>query len=417
MYQKKIILLSITLLVSVIATAQNVSSPYSIIGIGDMENTDYGRYNASGNAAVSRREAGFYNFANPASLTAMPFKAINFDFALRGRVSKFKLQGADTLTAPTKDFVVKRATIAFKVTPSTAFAFGIRPFSSVNYQYAAIANISDGNDVYLKNVDGSGGINQTYFSLAKAITKRISVGVTASWLFGSLQNTTDYYNPVIGLDITRTEYNFYNAAGVQGGIQYYSLAGKKWQHTFGLTANAYTKLKGENTTEYLESGSALKTLDAVDISFKTPVTVSAGYSIANRQGVSFHLQGTYNKWPTQKVNYKNSFTKDAYGINAGVEYSKRITTPAVTVEKYYIGMGVRMEQSYLVINNQHINDYALSVGGGKNISPLLSVNAGVEFGRRGTASLNQVQENYFQFNVGITLKNIWFGTKRFGRYN
>jgi len=417
MYQKKIILFFIVLLISTASIAQNVSSPYSILGIGDIENNDYGRYNASGNAAVSRREAGFYNFSNPASLTAMPYKAINFDFALRGRVSKFKLQGADTLTAATKDFIVKRVSIAFKVTKTTAFAFGIRPYSSVNYQYAAVAAISDGYDVYLKNVDGSGGINQTYFSFAKAINQHVSVGATASWLFGSLQNTTAYYNPAIGLDITRTAHDFYNAAGLQGGIQYYSLAGKKWQHTFGLTANVYTKLKGENTTEYLESGSALKTLSPVNIEFKTPVTVSAGYSIANRQGISFHVQGTYNKWPTQKVNYKNSFTKDAYGVNAGVEYSKRIITPNVILEKYYVAMGVRMEQSYLLINNRHINDYAVSFGGGKNISQILSVNTGIEFGRRGSASLNQIQENYFQFNVGFTLKNFWFGTKRFGRYN
>ena len=38
--------------------AQNISSPYSILGIGDIENDDYGRYSASGSAAVSRREKG-----------------------------------------------------------------------------------------------------------------------------------------------------------------------------------------------------------------------------------------------------------------------------------------------------------------------------------------------------------------------
>jgi hypothetical protein len=416
MHQKYICLYCIILLLSVKITAQNVSSPYSVLGIGDIETNDFGRYNASGGAAVSRREPGFYNFTNPASLTAIPYKVINFDFALRGRVSRFKLPGTDTFTLPTKDIVVKRVTLAFKVTPTVGFAFGIRPFSSVNYQYAGTSSVSDGNANFIKYTDGSGGINQTYFSIAKQIKKRLSVGATASWLFGALQNTTEYYNPLLGLDIIRKENNFYNAAGLQGGLQYHSLPIKKWQHTIGVTATAYTKLKGQNTTDYSENSIVIKQLEPTDISFKMPVTVSAGYSAANSKGLSFNVQATYNKWPQQKVNYTNSFTSDAYGFNAGMEYSKKIAAKDFSAEKYYVGWGIKMEQSYLVINNQRLNDYAVTFGGGKNLSRLLSVNAGIELGKKGTASFNQIRENYFQFNVGITLKDMWYGTKKFGRF-
>lgn len=124
--------------------------PYSILGIGVIETYDYGRYIASGGAAVARREAGFYNFANPALFTVMPYKAINLDIAFRGRVSKFKLSGSGTFTLPSKNMVVKRASIAFKVTPKVGFAFGIKPFSSVNYQYSGASTIADGNAAFLK---------------------------------------------------------------------------------------------------------------------------------------------------------------------------------------------------------------------------------------------------------------------------
>jgi hypothetical protein len=417
MNQKNIAIACIVFLFAAHARAQNVSSPYSVLGIGDIETFDYGRYSASGAAAVSRREAGFYNFANPASLTAMPYKAVNLDFALRGRVSKFKLPGTDTFTLPSKDMVVKRVTLAFKVTPTVGFAFGIRPFSSVNYQYSATSAISDGSASLIKYTDGSGGINQTYFSIAKQIKKRLSVGATASWLFGALQNTTTYYNPGLGLDIIKSENNFYTAAGLQGGLQYQSLPAKKWQHSFGLTATAYTQLKGQNTTDYTESEVIIKTAEPVDIIFKMPVAVSAGYSIANKNGLSVNVQASYNKWPQQKVNYSNSFTSDAYGLNAGMEYSRKISNNSFTAEKYYVGWGIKMERSYLVINNNPLNDYAVTFGAGKNISRLISVNAGIEAGKKGTASFNQIRENYFQFNAGITLKDVWYGTKRFGRYN
>ena len=310
MTQKKIILCCIALLFLVKATAQNVSSPYSILGIGDIENNDYGRYSASGSATVSRREVGFYNFSNPASLTIMPYKAINLDFGLRGRVSKFNLPGTDTLTKPTKDLIVKRVTLAFKVTPKVAFAFGLKPYSSANYKYTTNTALNDGNTDLIKYADGSGGMYQTYFSLAKAFSKHLSVGGTASWLFGSMQNTTEYYNGLIALDVIKTEDKFYNAAGFQGGLQYYSLPGKQWQHAIGLTASVFTKLKGQNTATYTEGGATIKTPDPVDITFKLPVSFSAGYSIANNGGLSLHLQGSYSKWPTQNLYYQNSFTKD-----------------------------------------------------------------------------------------------------------
>lgn len=402
-------------LVTACCAAQNVSSPYSILGIGDIENDDYGRYSASGGASVSRRENGYYNFSNPASLTVMNYKSINLDFGFRGRSSKFLVPGTDTLTATTKDFIVKRVTLAFKLTPTAAIAFGLKPFSSVNYQYSAINGISDGGAQYLKSVDGSGGMYQTYFSAAKQLNKHFSAGVTASWLFGSLQNSIEYYNAGIGLDIIKNENKFYNGAGLQAGLQYYTAAEKKWQHSIGITGTAYTKLKGQTTVDYTESSSTIKTLDPEDISFKLPLGVTAGYSAKNISGMSLHLQGNYQKWPQQKLSYSNSFVRDAYSFNAGMEYSKKIK--ALPVEDYYIGWGVKMEQSYLMINNHHLTTYAVTAGGGKNISRLISVNGGMEFGKRGDASAGQIKENYFQFSLGITLKDLWFGTKRFGRFN
>jgi hypothetical protein len=366
---------------------------------------------------VSRREPGSYNFSNPASLTAIPYKTLNFDFGLRGKLSKFKLVGTDTLTAPSKDFVIKRVTLAFKVTPKIAFAVGIKPFSTVNFQYETLSSVSDGDANYSKYTDGTGGINQFYFSIAKEIKSRLSVGVTASWLFGSLQNSIEYYNPYLGLDIIRNETNFYNAAGLQAGLQYYTSAGKNLQHSFGLTATAYTKLKGQKTTEYVESGATIKTLEAENIQFKMPISVTAGYSIAHKSGLSFHLQGDYYKWATQNLNYKKAYIKDAFGLHAGFEYSKKISNAKFTWEKYHLAMGVRMEQSYLVLNNNHLNEYAVTLGAGKNISRFISINAGLEFGKRGSSTLNQIQENYTQFNVGFTLKDLWFGTRKTGRFN
>lgn len=395
--------------------AQNTSSPYSILGIGDIENDDYGRYSASGSTAVSRRENGYYNFSNPASLTVMSYKSIQFDLGFRGRSARFNVPGADTLTSTTKDFIVKRITMAFKLTPTVAIAAGLKPFSSVNYQYTALAAIADGNAQYIKYTDGSGGMYQSYFSAAKELNKRLSAGLTASWLFGSLQNSTEYYNPDIGLDVIKNENKFYYGAALQAGLQYYTAADKKWQHTIGITGSAFSNLKGQNTVEYTENSTPFKTLEPENIRFKMPVAFTAGYSLKHTSGLSLHLQAAYQKWPAQKLNYTKSFVQDAYSFNAGMEYSKKYKEAAV--ENYYLGWGIKMEQSYLLINNQKLSSFAATIGGGKKISRFISVNGGLELGKRGRTAINQIQENYFQFSLGITLKDIWFGTRRFGRFN
>lgn len=417
MLKKNIGIYLLFLLVPARAVSQNVSSPYSILGIGDIENNDYGRYDGSGNATVSRRDPWAYNASNPASLTAILYKTMNFDFSFRGKVSRFRLVSADTLTQPTKDFVIKRVSLAFKLTPKTGIAFGLKPFSSMNYQFTTGASVNNGDEVdYEKYVEGTGGINQVYFSIGKEIIPRLSAGVTASWQFGSLQNSIQYYSSGIGLDITKKQTDFYSGAGVKAGLQYYSLPGKRWQHTAGLTFTAYSNLKGERTVDYQESEVSIKTLPAENISFKMPMIASAGYSIANRKGLSFNLQGNYQSWATQKLDYRNTYIKDAYSVHAGMEYSKQVRSSNTMKELYYLALGVRYEQSYIVINNNHLNDYGISIGGGKNVSRFLSLQASLGIGRRGSHSLQQIQEDYYQFSAGLTLKDFWFGTKKMGRF-
>jgi hypothetical protein len=133
--------------------------------------------------------------------------------------------------------------------------------------------------------------------------------------------------------------------------------------------------------------------------------------------MSFNVQADYQHWTTTSLNYYSSYIKDAYGVHAGFEYSNRIINSNYIIEKYYIALGARMEQSYLVINNNHLNDYALTFGGGKNFSRYLSLSAGVEVGKKGSSSLGQIQENYTQFNIGLTAKELWFGTKKLGRFH
>lgn len=393
--------------------AQNVSSPYSILGIGDMDSKNAGRYFISGSAAISRREPWAYNASNPASLTALPLKTMHWDIMMRGRVSKFAIPTEDTLTSPTKDFILRRISMAFKLNEKDAIAFGLQPYSSVNYRLSQNRVALDANTYYDKAVEGTGGINQVYFSMGRMISSRLSAGITASYLFGSVQQNTRYYSPYI--DITRTVTDFYYGANFQAGLQYHSLAGKKWQHVIGLSTTVSTDLKGELKTEYIENTTTISKEVQADRSFDLPLTAGLAYSATSKNGLTLSVEGGLSRWNYQKVAYQNSYTYPTYKGSVGMEYSiKDPRNPAW--EKSFLGFGLHAENSYIRIQNQKLWDYSVSFGGGLSIARNLSMYSGLEVGIKGKKAAGQIRENYTQFVVGLTLKDIWIGSKKFGRY-
>jgi hypothetical protein len=413
----RVLILALCLLATGTAGAQNVSSPYSLLGIGDIETKTFSRYSATG-AALARRSAFAYNHANPASLTALPYKTIHFDIATRGRISRFKELNVDTFSMPSMDFVMKRITLAFKPTQRTAFAFGLQPYSSVNYLQFQQQAVLDGNNSYTRLIDGSGGLNQVYFSMGRQYGQRFSAGLTASWLFGSLSEETQYIGNTFNLYLLKKQNTFYYGAGLQGGLQYHSLPNKKWQHQVGLTAAAHTRLNGTLEVTYSEGeGNPVitKTVEE-DQRFQMPASIGLGYTAVYNNKFTLSAEGQYYNWPYQKVNYTNSYTGSAWRMAAGIEYSKQQKQGNTQTEKYHLGVGFSAESSYLRIKGKQLLDWGFTFGGGMNISRHLSAYSSIELGNRGQRSQGQITESYTQFVVGLALKDLWFGTKRFGRY-
>jgi hypothetical protein len=396
-----------------LARTQNNSSPYSILGIGDIDSRDPGRYAASGNTGLARRDMYAYNFSNPAALTALPYKNVHFDLMLRGRTASFLSPGEASPTQAPGDLTVRRMSIAFRITEKTGAALGFRPYSSVNYALVQEDAILDGNSSYFKLIEGSGGINQVYLAFGRQLGKRFSAGVTASYLFGSLQRNTQYINSFV--NIVKDENDFYYGGLLQAGMQYYTLEGKKWQHKIGLTATVSTRLNGELSVTYAENGATLKkTIDPAK-SFRLPLSAGIGYAATNKQGLTLSVEGQYNRWDYQKVSYANSYTYPSAKVAAGLEYA--IGKRSGRVEKGYIGFGVHAENSYLRIEKQKLWDFSLSFGGGLHAFRNLTLHGSVELGRKGNASLEQIRETYTQLVFGLTLREIWLGTKKFGRYD
>jgi hypothetical protein len=69
-------------------------------------------------------------------------------------------------------------------------------------------------------------------------------------------------------------------------------------------------------------------------------------------------------------------------------------------------------KSYLQVKGQEINEVGATVGFGGYLSRAFAYNLAVEGGRRGTTVNNLVRENYVQFTLSLSYREVLFSKGR-----
>ena len=77
--------------------------------------------------------------------------------------------------------------------------------------------------------------------------------------------------------------------------------------------------------------------------------------------------------------------------------------------------GLHFENTGLEIATiETINEFGMSFGVGLPVGNVFSnANLGFEFGRRGTTNQNLIQENFFNFNISLSLNDRWFEKRKY----
>ena len=212
--------------------AQNeISMPYSSFGVGSLNTSSNGHLDGMGGVSYAMQNPYRINFRNPASYAAFDSLSFVADAAASLYVSNIR-QG--NLTQKNSYAKTGYLTIGLPVTPHWRTSVGIVPYSTVGYDIADKQTLDDIGGVSY-NYTGKGGLNQLYWGNAFRICKGLSIGLNASYLFGSLyysSNTSfdgsNYFNTYI--------LHSYLIDGIylSGGLQY--LVKIKDNHTLGFGA-------------------------------------------------------------------------------------------------------------------------------------------------------------------------------------
>jgi hypothetical protein len=203
-------------LISLNAGAQNAtSSPYSRYGIGDLQFGGFVKNLGMGGLSYGINQATSINFSNPASYSSLWLTT--YELAVHATFLELRNSSG---SGTADDIAFGYFAMGFPVKQKKwGMSFGLLPFSNVGYSITK-EELNEINDRRNFQFSGNGGLNQFYIGNGFNITKSLSFGVNASFLFGTIDQQRRVYYPDGGYINTRlTEQNVVNDLYFTFGLQ------------------------------------------------------------------------------------------------------------------------------------------------------------------------------------------------------
>jgi hypothetical protein len=400
MKQIKRFLVTITAtLFCVLSYAQHsTSSPYSILGIGEIDSKIYGLNSGMANAGIGTYRSGFLNNTNPAAI-AIDSSFFIFDVSLSSNLSRYS---TSEMTEYSNNTNVKKVAFGVRIFSKLAVSAGMLPYSNVQYRIQSDSYVEGRNqEKYASYYEGSGGLSKAYLTATYKLRPNLYVGVNASYLFGRINKTETLANQSIQTisEVDKILCDF--------GLMYNKrIAGSTLLST-GLVFGYESKIKLKN---YKTLSSLGETETETSTYTSLPGNVGAGVTIQNRSGRSYKILAIdykFHNWanikaPDNRMRYDNN-----HRINFGVEYIPNYRTPRHYFQRIQYQAGAHFEKSHQVINGKNISEMGATIGA---VFPLKSnytqifFSAGV--GRRGGPGL--INEDFIRINLGVSVNQLWF---------
>ena len=421
------ILVALLLLTSVTFLAQRTnSSPYSYFGIGEEFSNTTVEQSSMGGIGVAFSHYKYLNFSNPAAYsdlryTTYSFGLLNTDLTIKSNTTE---QSGNSTS-------LSYITLAFPIGKKAGFSIGLQPVSSVGYSLTNSLTDSDVPEISL--FEGNGGVSKIYSSFGIKLYKGLSLGIEVDYSFGNVSNSITNQIDNVSLATRYDEVTTMKGGSVKLGAQYQ----KELKNKIVLNAGATVKLGNDLTVtgnDYLYSltfgasgfESARDTVSNASFNgkFNLPLKSTLGIGLGKFDkwyaGLEYESQDAISSTTllgsadgAYKYGKSNRFSLGGFylpKINSISSYWERVTYRA----------GIRLEKTGLLVdgsgNNTNftpIDDFGISFGLGLPLKRLSTVNAGFEFGKRGTTNNNLIQENYFNFRLSLSLTDTnWFQKRK-----
>ena len=394
-------------------------SPYSQFGIGALSDQSQGMGRGMNGVGYALREGNMVNTLNPASYSCVDSLTMLFDMGLSGQVTNFK-EGHVKRNASIANF--EYATGSFRAWKNVGVAFGVLPYSNVGYDYATTTRDAE-TGTLTQSYTGSGGLHQLFLGMGWRVFKPLSIGVNASYLWGSIDRTVTPSASAASNTLTKKYTTAVNSYKLDFGLQWQQPIGKADHLTVGAVVGLGHNLKNdaEMIISSLNSQSSSTHADTTRIADAMELPISFGVGAAYNKGGKLTVAAdfTLEKWGSTEfpgtltgTGYQkmSGLLQDRMKVNIGADW-----LPDPMGQKYmqhvHYRIGAGYATPYYKINGQD-GPKELSVSAGLGI-PIINahnnrslLNVSAQWVHASAA--NFITENTFRINIGITFNEPWF---------
>jgi hypothetical protein len=405
---------------------QNTISPYSVFGIGELQNQGFTLNNNLGGLGVALRPKSFLNPTNPASLSGLSLTTYEAGISA---TSMFLTEG--NLNQEFFSGTLSYLSLGFPISEGLAASAGILPFSFQGYKLIQSFDTEsvDGVTNYDVNHSGSGGIHRAYINLGLELFDGFSIGTTGSSFFGRLKRQRDvvyFQNDYLN----RRDENTYTVRDfvIDFGTQY-RLSVKEKTVVLGASFQPQSNLKADAVDltytynivgdfEYIRDTISSFSSSSSGLILPKSIVVGASFSEENHWLVSAEFD--FKEWSELKLfEQTDPQLRNATQYKVGFWWIPNQGNIHNYLSNIQYRGGVNYNTGFLSvsafgesISPTEINDLSLSLGLGLPLKKSKStLNIGVQFGRRGSLVEGLVEERYIKFQLALTFNDKWF-TKR-----
>ena len=403
--------------------AQNTYSPYSVLGIGELQGLDLVHNMAMGGVGISNPNPFHLNNKNPALLPRN--RVVVFETAVS--VEQKRLSTTDL---EQDNFTGGLGYLAFGfpvIRDTWTISAGLMPYSIVNYKSTDVGFVTGTATELNTTFEGGGGISQAYFASGLKLFKGISVGFRASYLFGSIRQETVF-------DVAGTNYltadvernSFSDVTFGLGAAYTVEIRENQSYMNFGITYE-FGGEQGVTRLQRLErrgfSNDPISpvdeppylVLDDIEGNVEFPATLGLGISYEKSLKWTIAADLTMGQWS----NYLN-FEDEPEGLNDRTEFAigGSYIPDAFSVSNYlkrvtYM-MGLNYQTTPYLVDGEEIQDFGINFGVTFPLRNLSRLSLAFKVGQRGTTDNDLIQERYFKASLGITVNdNKWFIRRKF----
>ena len=427
------IFLTLIVLSTVQLSAQSfVVSPYLRYGLGELQTNTEAISFSMGGISMGLRNRYAINSFNPASYTVLTRDADSLPMLFNGGM-KANYSNQKNLTQSSERFSgsLNSFGFGFKMARNWAMTLGLQPYSSVGYKLQTTTALDSVNN-YTTSYEGSGGFYKLWMGHAVQLFDHLSVGVNASYIFGSLSqkryvvfDTTAFYNA------KTTSMRYVGDFAFDAGLQYEFILKRdslKKEHTRLILGAAFGLPSKLNATEDMmayrfgySSGTEI-IIDTTGQSVGTkgtislPLYISGGFVFQKDKRWSFGADFKMQDWSGYTAFGESDSLNNSLSFHTGFSYTPAPGSKNRRKPTWYGGF--HYDKSYLSLKGEELSKVGISFGCSFPLAPYFNlqsttISTGIEIGRMGTTNQNLIEENYIRFVLGISLKERWFVKKKY----